>query len=90
MAVVHQRISQLSSSGLMNIESSHKLTRSGDTSHECVEGIDVDNYQVEVIGAIQVDLPENGTHIKIDCYDCVSFCTLLQGVGFVEQHVLRS
>ena len=50
MAVVHQRISQLSSSGLMNIESSHKLTRSGDTASGCIEGVNVENYQVGVVG----------------------------------------
>ena len=38
VAVVHQRISQLSSSGLMNIESSHKFNRSGDTAYGCIEG----------------------------------------------------
>ena len=64
VAVVHRKISQLSSSGLMNIESIHQLTRSGDTAYGCIEGIDEDNYQIGVIGAIQVDIPENGTHIK--------------------------
>ena len=65
VAVVHQRISQLSSSGLMNIKSSHKFTRSGDTADGCIEGIDEDNYQIEVVGAIRVELPnfDNGTHI---------------------------
>ena len=51
----------------MNIESSHKLSRSGDSAHKCIEGIDVNNYQVEVLGAIQVDLPENGRHINFNC-----------------------
>ena len=50
MAVVHQRISQLSSSGLMNIESSHKLTRSGDTASGCIEGVNMEDYQVGVVG----------------------------------------
>ena len=49
VAVVHQRISQLSSSGLMNIESSHKFNRSGDTAYGCIEGIDVSRHQVGVI-----------------------------------------
>ena len=50
VAVVHQRISQLSSSGLMNIESSHKFTRSGDTAYGCIEGVNLEQYQVGVIG----------------------------------------
>ena len=50
MAVVHQRISQLNSSaGLMNIESSHKFTRSGDTASGCIEGVNLEDYQVGVI-----------------------------------------
>ena len=54
VAVVHQRISQLSSSGLMNIESSFKFTRSGDTASGCIEAIDMDDYQVGVAEAILV------------------------------------
>jgi hypothetical protein len=50
VAVVHQRISQLSSSGLMNIESSHKFTRSGDTAYGCIEGVNLEQYQVGVVG----------------------------------------
>ena len=50
VAVVHQRISQLNSSGLMNIESSHKLTRSGDTASSCIEGVNMEDYQVGVVG----------------------------------------
>ena len=50
MAVVHQRISQLSSSGLMNIESSHKFNRSGDTAYGCIEGVNLEQYQVGVVG----------------------------------------
>ena len=49
VAVVHQRISQLNSSGLMNIESSHKFTRSGDTASGCIEGVSLTDYQVGVI-----------------------------------------
>ena len=54
VAVVHQRISQLSSSGLMNTESSHKLTRSGDTASGCIEGVNMEDYQVGVVGGRQV------------------------------------
>ena len=50
VAVVHQQISQPSSSGLMNIESSHKFNRSGDTAYGCIEGLDVSRHQVAVIG----------------------------------------
>lgn len=50
--VVHQRISQLmiNSSGLMNIESSHILNRTGNTAYGCIEGINMTNYQVGVFG----------------------------------------
>ena len=54
MAVVHQRISQLNSSGLMNIESSHKFTRSGNTASGCIEAVNMDDYQVGVLGERQV------------------------------------
>ena len=37
VVVIHQRISQLSSSGLMNIVSSHKFNRSGDAAYGCIE-----------------------------------------------------
>ena len=50
VAVVHHRISQLSSSGLTNIESSHKFNRSGDTAYGCVEGVNLTHFQVGVIG----------------------------------------
>ena len=50
VAVVHQQISQLNSSGLINIESSHKFTRSGDTAYGCIEGVNLEQYQVGVIG----------------------------------------
>ena len=49
VAIVHQQISQLNSSGLINIESSHKLTRSGNTAYGCIEGVNLDQYQVGVI-----------------------------------------
>ena len=50
MAVVHQRISQLSSNGLMNIESSYKFTRSGDTASGCIEAVNLTEFQLGVIG----------------------------------------
>ena len=54
VSVVHQRISQLGSSGLINIESSHKFPRSGDTTSGCIETVNMDDYQVGVLGGRQV------------------------------------
>ena len=53
VVVVHQRISQLNSSGLMNIESSHKFTRSADTAYGCIGAVNMDDYQVGVMGGGQ-------------------------------------
>ena len=50
VVVVHRRISQLSSGGLMNIESSQKFNRSDDTAYGCIEGVDLEQYQVGVVG----------------------------------------
>ena len=61
MAVVHQRISQLNSSGLMNIESSHKLNRSGDTASGCIEGVNMEDYQMGVVGGRQAPPLITGT-----------------------------
>ena len=55
VAVVHQRIS--SSAGLMNIESSHKFTRSGDTASGCIEGVNLEDYQVGVMGGNKIISP---------------------------------
>ena len=69
VVVVHQRISQLSSSGLMNIESSHKFNRSGDDiAHGCIEGVNLTAYQIGVIGA-QIGF---GMCMKFSpvCYNC--------------------
>ena len=60
VAVVHQRISQLSSSGLMNIESSHKFTRSGDTASGCIEAVNLTEFQIGVIGASEMFLHNKG------------------------------
>ena len=49
VAVVHQRISQLSSGGLMNI-TGYRFTRSGDTANGCIEGVNLEQYQVGMIG----------------------------------------
>ena len=57
VAVVHQQISQLSSSGLMNIESSHKFNRFGDTAYGCIEGLDVTRHQVGVVDGFRKETP---------------------------------
>ena len=44
VAVVHQQISQLSSNGLMNIESSHRFTTSCDTACGCIKGVNLERY----------------------------------------------
>ena len=51
VVVVHQRISQLNSSGLMNIETSHKFTRSGKLHMDVfkIEGVNLEQYQVGVV-----------------------------------------
>ena len=54
VAVVHQRISQLGSSGLINIESSHKFTRSGDAAYGCIEGVNLEEYQVGIKGGVRI------------------------------------
>ena len=73
VAVVHQRISQLSSSGLMNIESSHKLTRSGDTASGCIEGVDMEDYQVGVVRGRQLSpLTEKKGTLK--CMNSGNYC----------------
>ena len=53
MAVVHQRISQLRSGGLKNIESSDKFTRSGDTAYGYIKGVNLTECQVGVVGGRQ-------------------------------------
>ena len=63
VAVVHQRISQLSSSGLMNIESSHKFNRYGDTASGCIHGVNLEDYQVGMIGATRQPITTEQTSI---------------------------
>ena len=53
VVIVHQKVSQLNSSGLVQIESSHKLVRSGVIASGCIEGVNLEDYQVGVIGATQ-------------------------------------
>ena len=77
VAVVHQRISQLSSSGLMNIESSDKLIRSGDTASGCIEGVNMEDYQVGVVGGRQLSPPIKETKgtLKLMMHTCMYMCT---------------
>ena len=63
LVVVHQRISQLSSSGLMNI-TSRKLTRSGNTASGCIEGVNMADYQVGVVTVSEV-IPTSGECIYL-------------------------
>ena len=64
VVVVHQRISQLSSSGLMNIESSHNFNRSGDTAYGCIEGLDITRHQVGVVDGSRKETPTSKLHIQ--------------------------
>ena len=83
VAVVHQRISQLNSSGLMNIESSHKFTRSGDTASGCIDGVNLEDYQVGVVvGGREVkDVPgAQGLLLSLHVHEVIiiiNMCTCL-------------
>ena len=68
VAVVHQRISQLSPRGLMNIESSHKFTRSGATAYGCIEEVNQEQYQIGVIGGRMKQLSTSSTDSKLTMY----------------------
>ena len=52
VVVVHQRISQLSPPGLINIESSHSFHRSGNTAYGCIDGLMTNStdYSISVLG----------------------------------------
>ena len=53
VAVVHRRISQLGSNELMNIESSQKFNRSGDTAYGCIPDINMIEYQIGVFSLVE-------------------------------------
>ena len=53
IVIVHQRTSRLDFDGLMNIESSHKLNRTGGTAYGCIEGVNLEHYQIGVVGGRQ-------------------------------------
>ena len=81
VAVVHQQISHLSSSGLMNIESSHKFNRSGDTVCGCIDGVNLELHQVGVMGGRRKQLtttPSKGESVTyLLCSLDYSYCTLI-------------
>ena len=64
VAVVHRRITQLSSSGLMKIESSHNFNRSGDTAYGCIDGLDVTRHQVGVVDGSRKETPTSKLYIQ--------------------------
>jgi hypothetical protein len=41
----------------MNIESSYKFNRSGDTAYGCIKGFDIYRHQVGVIGGSRKETP---------------------------------
>ena len=64
VAIVHERISQLSSSGLLNIDSIHRFNRSGDIAYGCIEGVNLTLYQIGVIGGRQlIEAQGKGSYI---------------------------
>ena len=63
VAVVHQRISRLNSAGLVNIEASHEFNRSGNIARGCVEGVDLEQYQVGVVGGKMILEPNSRSQI---------------------------
>ena len=64
MAVVHQRISQLSSSGLMNIDV-YTFSRLNDVAFGCIEDLNLTNYQVGVVkrARTKIDIKYDGEYI---------------------------
>ena len=61
LVVVHRQISQLRSSGLMSIESSHKFSRTNETAYGCVP-TNLKEYQVGVVDGklfVDVALPQD-------------------------------
>ena len=55
VAIVHQNVHNISSSfsGVVAIELSHKFVRSGETASGHIEGVNLEDYQVGVIGGRQ-------------------------------------
>ena len=88
VAVVHQRISQLNSSGLMNIESSHKFNRSGDTAYGCIEGVNLEQYQVGVISSASKSTVPDIKGIQLDG-SIVLYYIHYQLSGIITLHVVH-
>ena len=58
----------------MNIESSHKLTRSGDTAYGCIEGGNLEQYQVGVVGGKMIVMEQKSEIVlHTDVCDIVIF-----------------
>ena len=83
VVVVHQQISQLSSSGLMNIESSHKFNRSAssDTVYGCIEGVNMEQYHIGVINGKRI-IPITEPSGTINCVD-IHTCIVHKRLQFV-------
>ena len=69
VVLIHQRISQLGSSGLVSITSFNIWNRSGGTAHAFFSGVDLEHYHVGVVGG-KIILPpraiepgSNGKHL---------------------------
>ena len=58
----------------MNIESSHKFTRSGDTASGCIEGVNMEDYQVGVVGGKQAI---DGTDLATKCVLNSQYCIFI-------------
>ena len=63
IVVVHQRVNQLNSSGLLNIES-YIFTREGDTASGFIKGLNLEEYQIGVIGGIRRVPSESNTGLS--------------------------
>ena len=80
MAVVHQRISKLSSSGLMTIESSYKFNRSGDTAYGCIEGVNLTEYQIGVIDSHRNMKKTTSSTIRMLKFCIITACLLYDSI----------
>ena len=90
MVVVHRRISQVNASGLMNIESSNKFNRSGDTAYGCIEGINLEQYQIGIIGGQKCSCIEESKSTTllitiIQYYDILKFISesMSLSIGYI-------
>ena len=69
VVLIHQQISQLSSSGLVSIASFNIRNRSGGTAHGFFPGVDLEHYHVGVVGGKMILPPRaiepgsNGKHL---------------------------